>query len=49
MKKFITFVFLLTVFVTLTSCTADAVDQNKDDQSKSASGGDTMINPIKHR
>ena len=48
MKKFITFVFLLTVFVTLTSCTADAVDQNKDEKVAADGGGDTMVNPIKH-
>ena len=49
MKKFITFVLLLTVFVTLTSCTAEAVDQNNDSaQSAVDNGGDTMIKPIKH-
>ena len=48
MKKFITFVSILTLFISLTSCTADAVDQNKNKQDTSATGGDTSVNPIKH-
>ena len=51
MKKFITLVLSLSVFISLTSCTADTVDEN-DSQNKSATadtGGDTAINPIKHR
>ena len=48
MKKFITFVLLLTVFVTLTSCTADAVDQNKDEKVAADNGGDMAVKPIKH-
>ena len=50
MKKFITFVLLLSVFISLTSCTADTVDEN--DNQKVATfdnGGDTMVKPIKHR
>ena len=50
MKKFITLVLLLSVFISLTSCTADTVDEN-DSQNKSATvegGGDTIVRPIKH-
>ena len=50
MKKFITLVLLLSVFISLTSCTADTVDENDSQKVATAdTGGDTIINPIKHR
>ena len=48
MKKFITLVLLLSVFISLTSCTADTVDENDSKKVAVETGGDTMINPIKH-